>query len=56
LQAKGCLSSEQALDYLQELCGKAGGGDASASMIHLDTNYLVGLLIKGSLQAIEVDG
>jgi hypothetical protein len=25
-------------------------------MIHLDTNYLIGLLIKGSPQAIEVDG
>ena len=25
-------------------------------MIHLDTNYLIGLLIKGSPQALEVDG
>jgi predicted nucleic acid-binding protein len=25
-------------------------------MIHLDTNYLIGLLVKGSPQAIEVDG
>ena len=25
-------------------------------MIHLDTNYLIGLLVKGSAQAIEVDG
>ena len=25
-------------------------------MIHLDTNYLLGLLVKGSLQALEVDG
>ena len=25
-------------------------------MIHLDTNYLIGLLIKGSHQALEVDG
>src|SRR3954468_9498891 len=24
-------------------------------MIHLDTNYLIGLLVKGSLQAVEVD-
>ena len=25
-------------------------------MIHLDTNYLIGLLVKGSPQAIDVDG
>ena len=25
-------------------------------MIHLDTNYLIGLLVKGSPQAAEVDG
>lgn len=25
-------------------------------MIHLDTNYLIGLLVKGSAVAIEVDG
>src|SRR3989442_1459534 len=25
-------------------------------MIHLDTNYLIGLLIKGSPQALDVDG
>jgi predicted nucleic acid-binding protein len=25
-------------------------------MIHLDTNYLIGLLVKGSPQALEVDG
>jgi len=25
-------------------------------MIHLDTNYLIGLLVQGSPQAIEVDG
>jgi hypothetical protein len=25
-------------------------------MIHLDTNYLIGLLIKGSPQALVVDG
>jgi len=25
-------------------------------MIHLDTNYLIGLLVKGSSQAVEVDG
>jgi hypothetical protein len=25
-------------------------------MIHLDTNYLIGLLVKGSATAIEVDG
>src|ERR1039458_1921422 len=25
-------------------------------MIHLDTNYLIGLLVKGSLQALHVDG
>ena len=25
-------------------------------MIHLDTNYLIGLLVKGSAQAIDVDG
>jgi len=25
-------------------------------MIHLDANYLIGLLVKGSAQAIEVDG
>jgi predicted nucleic acid-binding protein len=25
-------------------------------MIHLDTNYLIGLLVKGSAAAIEVDG
>ena len=25
-------------------------------MIHLDTNYLIGLLIKGSPQAFDVDG
>ena len=25
-------------------------------MIHLDTNYLIGLLVKGSAQAAEVDG
>jgi len=25
-------------------------------MIHLDTNYLIGLLVKGSTQAREVDG
>ena len=25
-------------------------------MIHLDTNYLIGLLVKGSQQALEVDG
>ena len=25
-------------------------------MIHLDTNYLVGLLVKGSPQAEDVDG
>lgn len=25
-------------------------------MIHLDTNYLIGLLLKGSSQAVEVDG
>ena len=25
-------------------------------MIHLDTNYLIGLLVKGSGQAMEVDG
>ena len=25
-------------------------------MIHLDTNHLIGLLVKGSSQAIEVDG
>ena len=25
-------------------------------MIHLDTNYLIGLLVKGSRQALEVDG
>jgi len=25
-------------------------------MIHLDTNYLIGLLVKGSLAAVEVDG
>jgi predicted nucleic acid-binding protein len=25
-------------------------------MIHLDTNYLIGLLVKGSAQAQEVDG
>ena len=24
-------------------------------MIHLDTNYLIGLLVKGSLAALEVD-
>jgi predicted nucleic acid-binding protein len=24
-------------------------------MIHLDTNYLIGLLVKGSSQAVEVD-
>ena len=24
-------------------------------MIHLDTNYLIGLLVKGSPQALEVD-
>ena len=24
-------------------------------MIHLDTNYLIGLLVKGSRQALEVD-
>jgi hypothetical protein len=25
-------------------------------MIHLDTNYLIGLLLKGSSQAAKVDG
>ena len=25
-------------------------------MIHLDTNYLIGLLVKGSPQALHVDG
>src|SRR5437667_9039647 len=25
-------------------------------MIHLDTNYLIGLLVKGSAEALEVDG
>jgi predicted nucleic acid-binding protein len=25
-------------------------------MVHLDTNYLVGLLVKGSPQALDVDG
>ena len=25
-------------------------------MIHLDTNYLIGLLIKGSPQSLDVDG
>lgn len=25
-------------------------------MIHIDTNYLIGLLVKGSAQAVEVDG
>jgi len=25
-------------------------------MIHLDTNYLIGLLVKGSPQALDVDG
>lgn len=25
-------------------------------MIHLDTNYLIGLLVKGSPEAAEVDG
>jgi predicted nucleic acid-binding protein len=25
-------------------------------MIHLDTNYLIGLLVKGSPQAQDVDG
>jgi predicted nucleic acid-binding protein len=25
-------------------------------MIHLDTNYLIGLLVKGSPQAVHVDG
>ena len=25
-------------------------------MIHLDTNYLIGLLVRGSREAIEVDG
>ena len=25
-------------------------------MIHLDTNYLIGLLVKGSVAALEVDG
>lgn len=25
-------------------------------MIHLDTNYLIGLLVKGSAQAAGVDG
>src|SRR5580658_7923350 len=25
-------------------------------MIHLDTNYLIGLLVKGSPQAVDVDG
>lgn len=25
-------------------------------MIHLDTNYLIGLLVKGSPQAADVDG
>lgn len=25
-------------------------------MIHLDTNYLIGLLVKGSVAAVEVDG
>jgi predicted nucleic acid-binding protein len=25
-------------------------------MIHLDTNYLIGLVVKGSPQALEVDG
>src|ERR1035441_10002073 len=25
-------------------------------MIHLDTNYLIGLLVKGAPQALEVDG
>jgi hypothetical protein len=25
-------------------------------MIHLDTNYLIGLLVKGSAQAMHVDG
>jgi predicted nucleic acid-binding protein len=28
----------------------------AAGMIHLDTNYLIGLLIQGSPQALEVDG
>ena len=25
-------------------------------MIHLDTNYLIGLMVKGSSQAVDVDG
>jgi hypothetical protein len=25
-------------------------------MIHLDTNYLIGLLVRGSAQAQDVDG
>ncbi len=25
-------------------------------MIHLDTNYLIGLPVKGSSQAVKVDG
>ena len=25
-------------------------------MIHLNTNYLIGLLVKGSPQALDVDG
>jgi hypothetical protein len=25
-------------------------------MIHLDTNYLIGLLVKGSAAALQVDG
>ena len=27
-----------------------------AGMIHLDANYLIGLVVKGSSQAVDVDG
>jgi hypothetical protein len=28
--------------------GTSGGGGSASSMIHLDTNYLIGLLVKAS--------
>ena len=34
----------------------AGRGRWVAGMIHLDTNYLIGLMVKGSSQAVDVDG
>ena len=56
LQAEARLTPKQAQDYLQELHAERLAAETAASMIHLDTNYLIGLLVKGSPQALEVDG